>query len=370
MSKKLYEENNIQAIADAIREKNGSTDTYKVSEMAEAIENIPSGGEEGWKPQPDWWDIDSILEEDVEDYAGKIICLLNDSNVISNIYGWNASKIITSDGANYTPASNQNISHTWDVSKDKPCSIGYKTRYVIYYFQNKTISNQYTYSKIPSDTLYCIFKNVNINVPSNYANGVFQNSSLLQYIKGINSSFNMLILNGCISLVDYSGFDILEKITSQQMLFNNCRRLKEERLLEFMRDWNPTMVNLVFSNCYNLTKYDFDTSKITNFINFASSTSIETIEKLDMINSNTTNWLNWIPGTLVNINDVKNIKQSGITFSTSPLLNHDTLIRILNALYDYSSEGGTHTITFGNTNLAKLSEEEKTIASSKGWTLN
>lgn len=43
MSKKLYEESNIQAIADSIRGKNGSSDTYKVSEMANAIDNIPTG---------------------------------------------------------------------------------------------------------------------------------------------------------------------------------------------------------------------------------------------------------------------------------------------------------------------------------------
>ena len=39
---KLYEESNIQAIADAIRAKNGSTDTYKTSEMAAAISAIES----------------------------------------------------------------------------------------------------------------------------------------------------------------------------------------------------------------------------------------------------------------------------------------------------------------------------------------
>lgn len=43
MSKKLYEESNIQAIATSIRGKNGSTTTYKVSEMADAIDNIPTG---------------------------------------------------------------------------------------------------------------------------------------------------------------------------------------------------------------------------------------------------------------------------------------------------------------------------------------
>ena len=37
---KLYEETDIQNIANAIRKKTKSTDTFKVSEMANAINNI------------------------------------------------------------------------------------------------------------------------------------------------------------------------------------------------------------------------------------------------------------------------------------------------------------------------------------------
>lgn len=40
---KLYEETDIQNIANAIREKAGTADTFKVSEMANAISNIKSG---------------------------------------------------------------------------------------------------------------------------------------------------------------------------------------------------------------------------------------------------------------------------------------------------------------------------------------
>lgn len=47
MALKLYNETDIEAIADAIRGKNGSSDTYKVSQMAQAIDDIPSGGG-GW----------------------------------------------------------------------------------------------------------------------------------------------------------------------------------------------------------------------------------------------------------------------------------------------------------------------------------
>ena len=44
MAQKLYEEANIQDIADAIRAKNGTTTTYKTNEMAAAIRNIETSG--------------------------------------------------------------------------------------------------------------------------------------------------------------------------------------------------------------------------------------------------------------------------------------------------------------------------------------
>lgn len=47
MAKKLYEEYNIQDIADAIREKTGSTDKYSTDEMAYAIRSISASGEGG-----------------------------------------------------------------------------------------------------------------------------------------------------------------------------------------------------------------------------------------------------------------------------------------------------------------------------------
>ncbi len=48
MAQKLYEESNIQAIADAIRSKNGTTDTYKTSEMADAILVLDGGNAGGY----------------------------------------------------------------------------------------------------------------------------------------------------------------------------------------------------------------------------------------------------------------------------------------------------------------------------------
>ena len=47
MANKLYDETSIQNIANAIRNKNGSSDLYTISQMAQAILDIPYGGGSG-----------------------------------------------------------------------------------------------------------------------------------------------------------------------------------------------------------------------------------------------------------------------------------------------------------------------------------
>ena len=52
-------------------------------------------------------------------------------------------------------------------------------------------------------------------------------------------------------------------------------------------------------------------------------------------------------------------------------LDHNSLLLIINGLYDYVGAGssGTRYIKLGDANLAKLSDEEKAIATNKGWTI-
>lgn len=53
MSKKLYEESSVRDIANAIREKNGKTDAYTVSEMAGAISSLSSKESITWHQCPE-----------------------------------------------------------------------------------------------------------------------------------------------------------------------------------------------------------------------------------------------------------------------------------------------------------------------------
>lgn len=60
------------------------------------------------------------------------------------------------------------------------------------------------------------------------------------------------------------------------------------------------------------------------------------------------------------------IGANGLDLSGSPNLDHDSLMSVINCLAQTST---TLTVTLGATNLAKLTNEEKAIATEKGWTL-
>lgn len=81
MAKKLYEESSVQAIAAAIREKNGAATKYKVAEMADAVRRISGSEAIEWHQCP----------EEVRNYL---------ANVTYDPSDYSASQI-----ANYAPAT-------------------------------------------------------------------------------------------------------------------------------------------------------------------------------------------------------------------------------------------------------------------------
>ena len=63
------------------------------------------------------------------------------------------------------------------------------------------------------------------------------------------------------------------------------------------------------------------------------------------------------------------ISKKGFNVSDCTKLTHESLMSIINCLSDNSGTSTTLTITLGEVNLAKLTDEEKAIATQKGWTL-
>lgn len=58
---------------------------------------------------------------------------------------------------------------------------------------------------------------------------------------------------------------------------------------------------------------------------------------------------------------------NSISFASCAKLTKESLLSIINALKTYTS--GTYTLTLGTTNLAKLTDDEKAVATGKGWKL-
>lgn len=355
-----------------------SNDIYNVKNYANVNVVVPSTGE--WTPEEDWWDIDSILENDTSGYQGSVICLLRDSLVSTRIEPMGAAKIITSDGGEYTSPSAV-ITHTWDTTKDKECSLGYKTRYVIWLYDTTTFPNNYN-KYFPQETIYSVF-----NMRTNNGNfNSYQNLRLLEAIKFIDFTTNsgLIFMSNLNSLKKIWGLKVMGTVhASGGGIFTGCNSIEKTEDLgtTFKDSWTGSVRNC-FSGMNNLksfyfSKINLDPSLLTSYWTlFQNNYSMKYVDKIDFTSLNTSNVNEYSQmfqncSSLVDIGLIGTIRMSGLNLTTCYNLSHETLLKFLNALYDYAAEGSTDTYTLilGAPNLAKLTDEEKAIATNKGWTL-
>ena len=177
------------------------------------------------------------------------------------------------------------------------------------------------------------------------------------------------MFNGCSKLanLDLSNFDT-SNVTSMSYMFNNCSQLTQLDVSNWNTS-NVTKMNSMFYRCRVLTSLDVSnwvTSSVIDmssmFYNCFSLTQLD-LSKWDT--SKATNMSNFI----VNASVLQNFISCAIPVSfgaSGTALSHDSLMNIINNLAIVTT---TQTLTLGSTNLAKLSSEEKAIATNKGWTL-
>lgn len=137
-----------------------------------------------------------------------------------------------------------------------------------------------------------------------------------------------------------------------------------------------TNMNLMFSDCRSLTRLDisnFDTSNVLNF-NSVFAGWRHLIEELNISGLNLErctsikNVFNDSNFKVIRCDGLKlpNIDMSNIGLHTSTELTVDSIVGLLNAL-PQSDKG--YSFQIGSVNIAKLSDEQKAIATNKGWTL-
>ena len=174
------------------------------------------------------------------------------------------------------------------------------------------------------------------------------------------------MFTGDIQLTDVPAFDT-SNVTNFPYVFESCYALKAVPL------FNLSKVTDITSMCYNckaITELpQFDLSNVRNAANFAARCiSLVSIPVLNLSSVTTTVGFSGC-SKLTNLGGFTGMKNN-IYLGDSPLLTHDSLLNVINEAADVTgARPGSKLITFGATNLAKLTDEEKAIATSKGWTL-
>ena len=178
-----------------------------------------------------------------------------------------------------------------------------------------------------------------------------------------------------------------ENVTDCSDMFDYCQDLT---LIPAMNTGNVTNMHNMFSSCSRLTSIPMlDTSKVTNMrnmFNYCSKlTSVPAMNTSNVTNMsymfqfcsnltsvpamNTSNVTDM--GSMFNhCSNIETIHMHGMkvsfNISASTKFTRDALVEILNNLATVTT---SPTLTMGSTNLAKLTDADKAIATGKGWKL-
>lgn len=169
--------------------------------------------------------------------------------------------------------------------------------------------------------------------------------------------------------------------TNFNSMFHGCSSLSTIPLIDTS---NSTDISSMFSGCSNLQYVpQLDTSSATAmhsmFYNCTSLFSIPQLEasKITNIGSDAFHYCAKLTtfGGLNNIGQAYTLNQANysyytLDFSTCTLLSHDSLMNIINKLYDLTiDDKPTQKLILGTNNKDKLTLEEIAIATTKGWTV-
>ena len=185
----------------------------------------------------------------------------------------------------------------------------------------------------------------------------------------------------CKSLITISQLDT-NKVTNMNEMFNSCSSLISIPQLDTS---NVTSLFSMFGGCSKLTTIpQLNTSNVTDMGNmFYTCTSLTTIPLLDTSKVTRISNIFRNCSLLTNLGGFTNLGQAYETtqnanyvnytldLSPCPNLTHDSLMNVINGLYDIANKGVMpQRLVLGSTNLAKLTAEEIQIATDKGFEIS
>ena len=160
------------------------------------------------------------------------------------------------------------------------------------------------------------------------------------------------MFDGCSNLKTVPQFDT-SKVTDMQYIFKSCSNLKTVPLFDTS---NVTNMGSMFEGCTNLTEVPlFDFSNVTNMQYFIGFSTLNNLT------------------TLGGFKDLKVDWNDNYGLAKCPNLTYESVMNVINNLYDFRGNGDettTKTIKFHPNSLALLSDDDKAIATNRGWVLS
>ena len=160
--------------------------------------------------------------------------------------------------------------------------------------------------------------------------------------------------------------NLLDATHSCYYLFTSYKGTSVDDLIQPSDTENVTNISSMFSYCDNITTIpQLNTSKVTSIdAIFYNCVGLTTIPALDVSK------VKYATNSFAGCTNLKSILMTGmkVSFDISASIKFERadLLIILNNLATVTS---TKTLTMGSRNLAKLTDEDKAIATNKGWTL-
>ena len=187
----------------------------------------------------------------------------------------------------------------------------------------------------------------------------------IQYNDTSNVTDMSNMFRSCSSLTSVPQLDT-SNVTDMNGMFYSCSSLTTIPLLDTS---NVTNMSRMFSSCSKLTTIpQLDTSNVTNMQDmFYYCSSLTTIPQLDTSNVTNMNGMFNYSSQIQAIHMINMKVDFAITSSSK--FTREALVEIINNCYDVTTLNKTAKLTMGSTNLAKLTDEDKLIATNKGWTL-
>lgn len=210
----------------------------------------------------------------------------------------------------------------------------------------------------------------NLPLPSNtkslfmYWYDIIEVPSFLRFDK-ITDASNFFA--GCYSLRDFkysAGFSATNSIAG---LFQQCANLSGDISINAPK---ATFANSAFYLCKNINSITLTTAPLIFYGQmFLNATKLQSVYNLNLGETSEVQYQPFYCSNLTNITFADgSIINNSTSFSACTKLTVDSILNILNILKDLTGSTSA-TLTLGAENLAKLTDEQKAIATNKNWVL-